>query len=102
MGNSFGGKGFGSRRGSHDGWKPWKDLRVEQQRLLLIQDHEEGALISELSGIYVGSRKTIYKWLERHEEEGIVGLKDRSRRPHESPHQVSAAVEQAIVEARQR
>jgi hypothetical protein len=43
-------------------------------------------LISELSGIYVGSRKTIYKWLERHEEEGIVGLKDRSRRPHESPH----------------
>lgn len=81
---------------------PWKDLRVEQLRLLLIQDHEEGASISELAGIYAVSRKTIYKWLERHEEEGIAGLTDRSRRPHESPHQVSAAVEQAIVEARQR
>jgi transposase InsO family protein len=81
---------------------PWKDLRVEQLRLLLIQDHEEGASISELAGIYAVSRKTIYKWLERHEEQGVAGLADRSRRPHESPHQVSAAVEQAIVEARQR
>ncbi len=75
---------------------------MEQLRLLLIQDHEEGASISELAGIYAVSRKTIYKWLERHEEQGVAGLADRSRRPHESPHQVSAAVEQAIVEARQR
>ena len=77
---------------------PWKDLRVEQQRLLMIQDHEEGASISELAEIYGISRKTVYKWLERHEDRGVAGLADASRRPHESPNQVSAEVEAAIVE----
>src|SRR6266851_5247304 len=81
---------------------PWKDIRVEQQRLLMVQDHEEGASISELAEIYDISRKTVYKWLERHEEQGVTGLADVSRRPHESPKQVSEAVEAAIVEARQR
>jgi putative transposase len=81
---------------------PWKDLRVERQRLLLVKDYEEGASISELAGIYEVSRKTIYKWLDRHEEQGVAGLADASRRPHESPNQVSAEVEAAIVEARHR
>lgn len=81
---------------------PWKDLRVERQRLLLVQDYEEGASISELAGIYEVSRKTIYKWLERHDEQGVAGLADASRRPHKSPNQVSAEVEAAIVEARHR
>jgi transposase InsO family protein len=66
----------------------------------MIQDHEEGASISELAEIYGISRKTVYKWLERHEDRGVAGLADGSRRPHESPNQVSAEVEAAIVEAR--
>src|ERR1700678_3351066 len=81
---------------------PWKDLRVERQRLLLVQDYEEGTSISELGEIYDLSRKTIYKWLERHEEHGVTGLADLSRRPHESPNQVSAEVEAAIVGVRRR
>jgi transposase InsO family protein len=81
---------------------PWKDLRVERQRLLLVQDFEEGASISELAEIYGISRKTAYKWLDRHEQQGVAGLADGSRRPHESPYQVSAEVEAAIVEARHR
>ena len=75
---------------------------MERQRLLLVQDYEEGASISELAGIYEVSRKTIYKWLDRHDEHGVAGLADASRRPHESPNQVSAEVEAAIVEARHR
>jgi transposase InsO family protein len=68
----------------------------------MIEDHEEGASISELGEIYGISRKTVYKWLERHEERGVLGLADLSRRPHGSPSQVSAEVEAAIVAARQR
>jgi putative transposase len=81
---------------------PWKELRVEQQRLFVVQEYEEGASISELAEINGVSRKTIYKWLDRHEEQGVTGLGDRSRRPHESPTQVTAEAEAAIVEARLR
>jgi len=81
---------------------PWKEIRVQEQRLLVIQEHLEGASISELSEVYEVSRKTIYKWLERYEQQGPGGLGDQSRRPLHSPHQVSAEVEQAIVSARQR
>ena len=75
---------------------------MDRQRLLMVQDYEEGASISELAGIYGISRKTIYKWLDRHEQQGVAGLADVSRRPHESPNQVSVEVERAIVEARHR
>lgn len=81
---------------------PWKEIRVEEQRRLVVQDHEEGVSISELAEIYGVSRKTIYKWLERYDEQGMAGLSDLSRRPLHSPSQVSAGVEAAIVEARQR
>ncbi len=52
---------------------PWKEIRVEEQRLLVIQEHEEGASISELSEIFEVSRKTIYKWVERYREQGPGG-----------------------------
>src|SRR3954451_9222517 len=81
---------------------PWKDNRVEHQRLLMTQDYDEGASISELAEVYGISRKTVYKWLERHEQQGIEGLTDVSRRPHQSPHQVSVEMEAAIVAARHR
>jgi putative transposase len=81
---------------------PWKENRVQDQRVLLIQQHLEGASISELSEGYEVSRKTIYKWLERYSQQGVGGLSDQSRRPLHSPNQVSAEVEAAIVAARLR
>jgi transposase InsO family protein len=81
---------------------PWKDLRVEQQRLLMVEDREEGASIPELAAIYAVSRKTVYKWLDRYEQDGAAGVADRSRRPHESPGRICPATEKAIVEARLR
>ena len=79
---------------------PWKEIRVERQKQVLIQEYEEGASISELAEIYEVSRKTVYKWLERYDEHGLTGLVNLSRRPHESPTQVTAKVEAAIVAAR--
>ena len=81
---------------------PWKENRVQDQRSSLLQEHQEGASISELSEIYDVSRKTIDKWLDRYQQEGTAGLVDQSRRPRHSPHQVSAEVEAAIIAARQR
>jgi len=81
---------------------PWKEVRVEEQRLLTVQGYGEGMSISELAELHGVARKTIYKWLERYAEYGPQGLADQSRRPHHSPRQVSAEVEAAILAARQR
>ena len=73
------------------------DLRVQ-----LIQDYEEGESIAGLAEIYGVARKTIYKWLERHDGEGVAGLADRSRAPHHCPGKVSEEVIAEIIAARQR
>lgn len=46
------------------------------------------------------STKTFYKYRKRFAAEGVEGFYPRSRRPLTSPHGVSAAVEDVIVEAR--
>lgn len=58
------------------------------------------ANISELCRRYGISRKTGYKWLKRSQEEGEVGLGDRSRRPHHSPRRSSEGTESMVVKVR--
>jgi hypothetical protein len=43
------------------------------------------------------SRRTYYKWKKRYQEEGIDGLKNRSRRPKISPRRTDAAIESEIA-----
>lgn len=81
---------------------PWKEIRVEEQRLLILREHDEGVSISELAEFHGVARKTIYKWMGRYEAGGVTALADQSRRPHRSPSQVSEEVEAAIVAMRER
>lgn len=58
-----------------------------KRRLTWIKLYEEtgdAGLVCRRCGI---SRPTLRKWLQRHAEEGLVGLALRSRRPHRSPNQ---------------
>jgi transposase InsO family protein len=48
------------------------------------------------------SRKTFYKWLARYRADGLDGLEERSRRPHRTPHQIDAEVEDAVVRWRKQ
>lgn len=73
------------------------DLRVQ-----LIQDYEEGESIAALAGIYGVARKTVYKWIARHESGGVAGLADRSRAPKHCPGKLSEEVIAQIIAARQR
>ena len=52
------------------------------QRVRLIQEYQEGESITVLAEICDVSRRTIYKWLVRHEAEGIAGLADQARGAH--------------------
>jgi putative transposase len=73
------------------------DLRAQ-----LIEEHSDGESVVALAEIYNVSRKTIYKWLSRHDESGVAGLADRSRTPHHSPTQLSDEIIEAIIAARHR
>ena len=48
------------------------------------------------------SRETFYKLRRRFQEEGLAGLKERSRRPKSSPGQTSAEVEEAVLRKRKQ
>lgn len=68
------------------------------ERVKLITDYLSGDYgVSDLSRRYGVSRKTIYKWLGRHEEEGWKGLEERSRAPHEQAQALPREVEAAIL-----
>jgi transposase InsO family protein len=46
------------------------------------------------------SRKTGYKWLSRHERDGLEGLGERSRRPLRSPGRTTALLEEQVCRLR--
>jgi transposase InsO family protein len=48
------------------------------------------------------SRPTGYEWLRRYQSSGITGVVERSRRPHRSPGQTAAGIEERVVELRQQ
>jgi transposase InsO family protein len=70
-------------------------------RLLLVerieQDGWPAAHAAAMAGV---SRATAYKWLARWRSEGIVGLRDRSSRPHSMPTRTSPEREAEVVELR--
>ena len=81
---------------------PWKESNTMDLRVQLIRDYEEGHSITALGEIYEISRKTVYKWLARHEEAGVAGLADQSRVPKHSPNKLSDEIIGHILAARHR
>jgi transposase InsO family protein len=73
------------------------------ERVKFIAEYlKEESTISDLCRAYGISRPTAYKWIERYEEEGPVGLEDRSRAPHHHPNAVPAKQEAQIVAFREK
>lgn len=80
---------------------PWNEVRPMDEKILFIADHLRGIdNHSELCRRYGISRKTGYKWLSRYRENALAGLKEQSRRPHESPLAIPYPIREAIVELR--
>jgi transposase InsO family protein len=79
---------------------PWQERSVMSERLEFIAfARQEGANMSALCTAYGISRKTGYKWLAR--ETNAESVCDRSRRPHASPGQTPAAMEERILGLRE-
>jgi putative transposase len=75
--------------------------RVEARKQLL-RTYQETGSISETARLWHTSRQVVRKWVQRYEEQGEAGLADRSRRPHHSPRQTPAEIEELVVRAYQQ
>lgn len=80
---------------------PWKETCVMDERaefVLAARERERNmAVLCREFGI---SRKTGYKWWKRYDAEGLIGLKDHSRRPHTIPHETKPEAVCDIVRIR--
>lgn len=76
--------------------------RNAARRLARIRHAQEVTGNVSLTCRYYGiSRQSYYKWLRRYEDQGIDGLRDRSRRPHSSPNATKTEVVGKIMYLRQ-
>lgn len=80
---------------------PWNETNAMEQRakfvLAYLSDRFEMAELCRLYGI---SRPTGYKWIARHQAEGVAGLKERSRAAHHCPHRMSQQAAQWLLAER--
>jgi putative transposase len=80
---------------------PWRQTSPMDQKMQFIADYLRQTLsIVALCELYGVSRKTGYKWIERYLKHGPLGLEERSRQPHSSPHQTPRHVVEAFIELR--
>lgn len=81
---------------------PWKVQRAVDQRGDLLAAYEAGESIAELSRIYGVSRQTIYKWIDRFQQQGSDSLQDRSCAPLHHPQQHPQQIRDAVIELRRK
>jgi len=80
---------------------PWNQSNPVNERLKFVAAAQsDRCTMAELCAEFGISRKTGYKYLQRYEEEGPEGLRDRSSAPHTHPNQTCEKVEGAILRVR--
>ena len=81
---------------------PWKEVTRMSLRLEFVTlGRKGGRHLTEICRRFGISRKVGYKWLERYDLEGIMGLQDRCRRPQTSPRRTPGPMEEAVLAVRQ-
>jgi len=80
---------------------PWKETCAMDQRIQFIRDWLSGDYMkTELCEAYGISRPTGDKWIQAHANEGLDGLRERSRAPHSHPNALPERWRAMIVEAK--
>jgi transposase InsO family protein len=78
-----------------------RELSVAEQRYEAVRAViADGETVTDVAARFGVARKTVHGWLAKYEAGGLAGLADGSHRPRSCPHQMSAAVEVALVELR--
>jgi len=79
----------------------WKvsDPMSEKLKLVVLFQSGQRSMTSICQELGI-SRKTGYKLLKRYEDEGLEGLKDRSRAPHHPARQIPGKIQDVVIQAR--
>jgi hypothetical protein len=81
---------------------PWKVNAPVDERMRFLTRLKDGERMTDLCEEFGISRKTGYKFVERFEKLGIVGLLDQRRVPERIPHRTSKEVTELIVTLRRK
>ena len=80
---------------------PWKASSVVEERTRFVLEYERGLCgMAELCRRYAISRETGYVWWRRYGRDGLEGLRDRSRAPHEPGNRTPEQIEAMVLELR--
>lgn len=80
---------------------PWKVTDAMDQKIELIRYWKNSQMtITDLSSIFGVSRKTAYKWINRYEKEGPLGLIARPRNPLQHPNATNNETVEKIMSAK--
>jgi transposase InsO family protein len=80
---------------------PFREVsRMDARLEFVMLGSVEGANIRQLCRRFGISPTTGYKWLERWQTAGTMGLLEQSRRPHSSPARSAAMTEQTVLSVR--
>jgi transposase-like protein len=77
-----------------------KDMSIKFNYRLRMVEYALEHGNSQAAREYRTTRKTVRKWVQRFEQEGLDGLKDRKKAPHHIPHKLRSEDEARIVELR--
>ena len=82
---------------------PWRRTQPMEERVHFISDYLKGKYdVSTLCEAYGISRKTGHKWITRYKEQGVDGLNEISRQPHNCPYRTPFHIKKEIIELRNR
>lgn len=77
---------------------PWNETCVMDMKVQMIAECLKGEhTVTDVARAYGITRKTVYKWLARYEEEGATGLENRSHAPRHCPHAMDDAMAERII-----
>jgi len=82
---------------------PWKETDVLRERLAFVERYLRGEPMAALCREFGVARPTGYRWVRRLEAQGsVAALRDRSRRPLNSPTRTEGSIEARVLEFRER
>lgn len=80
------------------GWMETCAMEERARFVLMVEEQEES--FAQICRRFSISRRIGYKWFARFEAEGLTGLQERSRAPHDRPHALSEEIAERCVALR--
>lgn len=82
--------------------KPSQSQQLNKKIEFVTFVQKQNLTFSEMCKRFQISLSTGYRWLQRFDEEGMEGLKEKSRKPHTCPHQTPHNMQQKVLQLRDK